>query len=61
MTDEEAIAVLKNKYIECKSFYDLSAHPENDYPGTTKFLEALQMGISAIRQTHDCEPSIEDY
>lgn len=48
MTREEVIAILKDKYSECKSFYDLSVHPEEDYPGTTKYLQAIGLSISAL-------------
>lgn len=49
MMREEAIAVLREKYDYCKSFYDLAAHPEEDYPGMTKYLYALQIAFSALR------------
>ena len=49
MTWEEAIAVLREKYDYCKSFYDFAAHPEEDYPEMTKYLYALQIAFSALR------------
>ena len=49
MTLEEAIAILQEKYDCCKSFYDLAAHPEEDYPEMAKYLQALQIALSALR------------
>lgn len=49
MTREEAIKILQEKYDYCKSFYDLAAHPKEDYPGTLEYLQALQIAISALR------------
>ena len=49
MTREEAITILQDKYDYCKSFYDLAAHPEEDYPEMAKYLQALQIAISALR------------
>lgn len=49
MTREEAITCLQEKYDYCKSFYDLAAHPEEDYPETAKYLKALQIALSALR------------
>lgn len=49
MTIEEAIKILQEKYDYCKSFYDLAAHPKEDYPGTLEYLQALQTAISALR------------
>lgn len=49
MTKEEAITYLQEKYDYCKSFYDLAAHPEEDYPEMTKYLQALQIALSALR------------
>lgn len=49
MTREEAITCLQEKYDFCKSFYDLAAHPEEDYPEMTKYLQALQIALSALR------------
>ena len=49
MTWEEAITILQEKYDCCKSFYNLAAHPEEDYPEMTKYLQALQIAISALR------------
>lgn len=49
MTREEAIATLQEKYDYCKSFYDLAAHPEEDYPEMAKYLQALQIALSALR------------
>lgn len=49
MTREEAITCLQEKYDFCKSFYDLAAHPEEDYPETKKYLQALQIALSALR------------
>lgn len=49
MTREEAITYLQEKYDCCKSFYDLAAHPEEDYPEMTKYLQALQIALSALR------------
>ena len=49
MTREEAITILQEKYDYCKSFYDLAAHPEDDYPEMAKYLQALQIALSALR------------
>lgn len=49
MTREEAITILQEKYDYCKSFYDLAAHPEEDYPEMAKYLQALQIVLSALR------------
>ena len=49
MTREEAIAILQEKYDYCKSFYDLAAHPEEDYPEMAKYLQALQIALTALR------------
>lgn len=49
MTKEEAITCLQEKYDYCKSFYDLAAHPEEDYPEMTKYLQALQIALTALR------------
>lgn len=49
MTREEAITTLQEKYDYCKSFYDLAAHPEEDYPEMAKYLQSLQMALSALR------------
>lgn len=49
MKREEAIAILQEKHDECKTFYDLAAHPEDAYPGTKEYMEALQIAISALR------------
>ena len=49
MTKEEAITYLQEKYDYCKSFYDLAAHPEEDYPEMTKYLQALQIALSSLR------------
>lgn len=49
MTREEAITILQDKYDCCKSFYDLAAHPEEDYPEMAKYLQALQIALSALR------------
>ena len=49
MTKEEAITCLQEKYDYCKSFYDLAAHPEEDYLEMTKYLQALQIALSALR------------
>ena len=49
MTREEAITCLQEKYDYCKSFYDLAAHPEEDYPEMKKYLQALQIALSALR------------
>lgn len=49
MTRKEAITCLQEKYDCCKSFYDLAAHPEEDYPEMTKYLQALQIALTALR------------
>ena len=49
MTREEAIAILKEKYDYCKSFYDLAARPKEDYAETAQYLQALQVALSALR------------
>ena len=49
MTKEEAITCLQEKYDYCKSFYDLAAHPEEDYPEMAKYLQALQIALTALR------------
>ena len=54
MTREEAIAILQEKHDECKAFYDLAAHPEEAYPGTKEYMEALQMALAAL-----CGPTRE--
>lgn len=54
MTREEAIDVLQEKHDECKAFYDLAAHPEEAYPGTKEYMEALQMALAAL-----CGPTRE--
>lgn len=48
MTREEAITILQDKYDCCKSFYDLAAHPEEDYPEMAKYLQALQIALTAL-------------
>lgn len=48
MTREEAIAILQAKYSECKSFYDLAKFPEISYPGTVKYLQAIELALSAL-------------
>lgn len=48
MTPNEASTILQAKYSECKSFYDLSANPEEDYPGATKYLQAIEVALSAL-------------
>ena len=54
MKREEAIAILQEKHDECKAFYDLAAHPEEAYPGTKEYMEALQMALAAL-----CGPTRE--
>lgn len=49
MTWKESITYLQEKYDYIKSFYDLAAHPEEDYPETAKYLQALQIALSALR------------
>ena len=49
MTPEEAITILQDKYDCCKSFYDLAAHPEEDYPEMAKYLQALRIALAAFR------------
>ena len=49
MKREEAIAILQDKHDECKAFYDLAAHPEDAYPGTKEYMEALQMALADLR------------
>lgn len=49
MTREEAITILQEKYDYCKSFYDLAAHPEEDYTEMAKYLQALQVALAALR------------
>ena len=49
MTREDALAILQEKYDCCKSFYDLAAHPEEDYPEMAKYLQALQIALAALR------------
>ena len=49
MTRDEAITILQDKYDCCKSFYDLAAHPEEDYPEMAKYLQALQIALTALR------------
>lgn len=55
MTREEAITCLQEKYDFCKSFYDLAAHPEEDYPEMKKYLQALQIALSALRRPPEGE------
>ena len=54
MTREEAIAILPDKHDGCKAFYDLAAYPEDAYPGTKEYMEALQMALAAL-----CGPTRE--
>lgn len=49
MKREEAIAILQEKHDECKTFYDLAAHPEDVYPNAKEYMEALQIAIAALR------------
>lgn len=49
MKREEAFSILQEKYDYCKSFYDLAAHPEEDYAEMAKYLKALQVALSALR------------
>lgn len=49
MTQEEAIAILQEKYDYCKSFYDLAARPKEDYAETAQYLQALQVALTALR------------
>ena len=49
MTREEAITILQEKYDYCKLFYDLAARPEEDYLEMAKYLQALQIALSALR------------
>lgn len=49
VTRGEAITYLQEKYDFCKSFYDLAAHPEKDYQEMTKYLQALQIALTALR------------
>lgn len=49
MTRKEAIATLQEKYDYCKSFYDLAAYPEISYLGTAKYMQALQVALTALR------------
>ena len=49
MTREEAITILQEKYDYCKSFYDLAAHPEEDYTEMAKYLQALKVALAALR------------
>ena len=51
MTKEDAITCLQEEYDYCKSFYDLAAHPEEDHPETAKYLQALQIALSAFCPT----------
>ena len=48
MTKEEAITCLQEKYDYCKSFYDLAAYPEISYPGTAKYMQALQVALTDL-------------
>ena len=49
MTKEEAITYLQEEYDYCKSFCGLTAHPEEDCPEMAKYLQALQIALSALR------------
>ena len=49
MKREEAIVILQEKHDECKTFYDLAAHPEDAYPGAKEYMEALQIAIAVLR------------
>ena len=70
-TREEAITCLQDKYDYCKSFYDLAAHPEEDYPEMKKYLQALQIALSTLRPiTREqvektkavfCQPCVGDF
>ena len=49
MTREETITIVQDKYDYGKLFYDLGAHREEDYPEMAKYLQALQIALSALR------------
>ena len=49
MKIEEAIETLEEKRKYCKMFYELSANPQEDYPSTAKFMDALELALTALR------------
>lgn len=53
MKIEEAIETLEEKRKYCKMFYELSANPQEDYPSTAKFMNALELAITALRSMQE--------
>ena len=49
MTREDTIKEIEEQYKICKAFYNLSANPQQDYPGGTEYMEALRMALYALR------------
>ena len=53
MKIEEAIETLEEKRKYCKMFYELSANPQEDYPSTAKFMDALELALTALRSMQE--------
>lgn len=49
MTRKEAIAILQEEHDYCKPFCALAARREEDCPEIAKYLQALQIALSALR------------
>ena len=59
MKIEEAIETLEEKRKYCKMFYELSTNPQEDYPSTAKFMDALELALTALRSMPEAgEPPI---
>ena len=53
MKIEEAIETLEEKRKYCKMFYELSANPQEDYPSTAKFMDALELALTVLRSMQE--------
>lgn len=53
MKIEEAIETLEEKRKYCKMFYELSANPQEDYPSTAKFMDALELALTALHSMQE--------
>ena len=53
MKIEEAIETLEEKRKYCKMFYELSTNPQEDYPSTAKFMDALELALTALRSMQE--------
>lgn len=60
MKIEEAIETLEEKRKYCKMFYELSANPQEDYPSTAKFMDALELALTALRSMPEQELEAEN-